>query len=106
MLEGPGDRRRLNRLQRTSRRQSRHKLSHLRAQAVGLAAFGVMIGAGGFVALEQGQPRVMAISQSFYASCREAIQDGAAPIYRGQTGYREYLDADNDGIACEAYRPR
>ena len=28
---------------------------------------------------------------------------GAAPIYRGQPGYRDGLDGDSDGIACEPY---
>lgn len=41
---------------------------------------------------------------AYYADCREAILSGAAPIYRGEPGYRAPLDADNDGIACEAYR--
>ncbi|MDX8357869.1 excalibur calcium-binding domain-containing protein [Sphingopyxis terrae] len=27
-----------------------------------------------------------------------------APIYRGEPGYREGLDADADGVACEPYR--
>ncbi|WP_252171709.1 excalibur calcium-binding domain-containing protein [Sphingopyxis sp. USTB-05] len=27
-----------------------------------------------------------------------------APIYRGELGYREGLDADADGVACEPYR--
>ncbi|MFI6938539.1 excalibur calcium-binding domain-containing protein [Streptomyces sp. NPDC050418] len=26
---------------------------------------------------------------------------GAAPIYRGQPGYRSGLDRDGDGIACD-----
>jgi hypothetical protein len=29
---------------------------------------------------------------------------GAAPLYRGQPGYREGMDGDGDGIACENYR--
>ncbi|MER3450079.1 MAG: hypothetical protein C4315_10030 [Chloroflexota bacterium] len=31
----------------------------------------------------------------------EARSAGAAPILRGQTGYREALDGDGDGVACE-----
>jgi hypothetical protein len=31
---------------------------------------------------------------------------GAAPIYRGQPGYREEMDGDGDGIACEPHRMR
>lgn len=37
----------------------------------------------------------------YYASCDEARAAGAAPIYRGQPGYRRALDRDNDGVACE-----
>jgi len=38
--------------------------------------------------------------------CDDARAAGTAPIYRGEPGYREGLDADNDGIACEPYRGR
>lgn len=40
---------------------------------------------------------------TYYANCDEARAAGAAPIYRGQPGYRPELDADNDGVACERY---
>lgn len=36
-----------------------------------------------------------------YDTCAEAIADGAAPLRRGQPGYRTALDADGDGVACE-----
>ena len=42
----------------------------------------------------------------FFRNCREARAAGAAPIYRGQPGYRPEMDGDNDGIACEPYRGR
>lgn len=38
---------------------------------------------------------------TYYANCSEARAAGAAPIRRGQAGYRPPLDRDNDGIACE-----
>lgn len=38
---------------------------------------------------------------AYYPNCRAACAAGAAPIYRGQPGYRSGLDRDNDGIACE-----
>lgn len=41
-----------------------------------------------------------------YRSCREARAAGAAPMYRGQSGYSAALDGDGDGIACEPYRAR
>lgn len=37
----------------------------------------------------------------YYANCTQARNAGAAPIYRGEPGYRSALDRDNDGIACE-----
>ena len=40
----------------------------------------------------------------FWSRCDDARAVGAAPIYRGEPGYRDGLDADNDGIACEPYR--
>jgi hypothetical protein len=40
----------------------------------------------------------------YYRYCDDARAAGAAPIYRGEPGYREALDRDRDGIACEPYR--
>jgi excalibur calcium-binding domain-containing protein len=37
----------------------------------------------------------------YYANCTAAKAAGAAPIHRGEPGYRPALDRDNDGIACE-----
>jgi len=37
----------------------------------------------------------------FYQNCTAARAAGAAPILRGEPGYRPALDRDNDGIACE-----
>ena len=36
-----------------------------------------------------------------YANCAAARADGAAPIYEGDPGYRDPLDRDGDGVACE-----
>lgn len=38
-----------------------------------------------------------------WARCVEARAAGSAPIYAGEPGYREGLDRDADGIACQAY---
>lgn len=43
---------------------------------------------------------------SYFRNCKEAWAAGAAPIHRGQPGYRPEMDGDGDGIACEPYRPR
>jgi hypothetical protein len=48
---------------------------------------------------------VSAVEQSvYYRNCDAARGAGAAPIYAGQAGYREGMDGDNDGIACEPFR--
>ena len=39
--------------------------------------------------------------KDFYANCKEAKAAGAAPLYKGDPGYRSDLDRDGDGIACE-----
>jgi hypothetical protein len=37
----------------------------------------------------------------YYPNCKAAPAAGAAPLYRGQPGYRPGLDGDGDGVACE-----
>ena len=37
----------------------------------------------------------------YYPNCSAATAAGAAPLLRGQPGYRAALDRDSDGIACE-----
>lgn len=40
-------------------------------------------------------------NSSYYRNCAAAKAACAAPLYRGQPGYRPGLDRDSDGIACE-----
>jgi len=40
----------------------------------------------------------------YWRGCDDARAAGTAPIYRGEPGYREGMDGDGDGIACEPYR--
>lgn len=40
----------------------------------------------------------------YWRGCDDARAAGTAPIYRGEPGYREGMDGDSDGIACEPYR--
>lgn len=40
----------------------------------------------------------------YWNGCNDAREAGTAPIYRGEPGYRDVMDGDNDGIACEPYR--
>jgi hypothetical protein len=44
------------------------------------------------------------LSTTYYPNCKAAWAAGAAPLYRGQPGYRSEMDGDDDGIACEPYR--
>lgn len=47
-----------------------------------------------------------ASNEVYYRNCAAARAAGAAPLYRGQPGYRPQMDGDSDGIACEPYRRR
>ena len=37
----------------------------------------------------------------YFRNCSEVRAAGAAPLRRGDPGYRSRLDGDNDGVACE-----
>jgi hypothetical protein len=39
----------------------------------------------------------------YYPGCNSVRAAGRAPLYRGQPGYREGMDGDSDGIACEPH---
>ena len=36
-----------------------------------------------------------------FRNCTAARAAGAAPVRRGDSGYGEHLDRDNDGVGCE-----
>lgn len=40
-------------------------------------------------------------AEVYFKNCSAARAAGAAPIRRGEPGYRPGLDRDNDGVACE-----
>ena len=42
----------------------------------------------------------------YYRNCSAAWAAGAAPLHRGQPGYRPEMDGDGDGVACEPFRRR
>ncbi len=46
-------------------------------------------------------PNASSANDVYYANCTEARAAGAAPIRRGEPGYRPGLDRDDDGVACE-----
>ncbi|QXW98403.1 excalibur calcium-binding domain-containing protein [Rothia mucilaginosa] len=54
------------------------------------------------------QPVQQAPAQSsvYYKNCAAAIAAGAAPLHRGEPGYRPGLDSDGDGVACEPKKKR
>lgn len=52
------------------------------------------------------RPSSPARSGTYYRSCKEVRAAGAAPLRRGQPGYRAEMDGDGDGIACEPIRQR
>jgi hypothetical protein len=39
----------------------------------------------------------------YFKNCDAARAAGAAPLHRGDPGYRSELDRDGDGVACEPY---
>jgi hypothetical protein len=61
-------------------------------------------GGGGSLPAPSGRRKPQAISSgggTYYANCSEARAAGAAPLRRGERGYRPAMDRDNDGVACE-----
>lgn len=47
------------------------------------------------------KPKKTKAEEAYYDNCNEAWEKGAAPIAKGQPGYRKGLDRNSDGIACE-----
>lgn len=41
---------------------------------------------------------------AYYPNCDAARAAGVAPLYADEPGYREAMDGDGDGVACEPYR--
>ena len=46
-------------------------------------------------------PAPPAPAEAYFANCAAARAAGAAPLRAGQPGYREQMDGDRDGVACE-----
>ncbi|MEY2467541.1 MAG: hypothetical protein QOF21_239 [Actinomycetota bacterium] len=46
-------------------------------------------------------PKDAPAPSAYYENCDAARRAGAAPLHRGDPGYRAGLDRDNDGVACE-----
>jgi len=80
-------------------------------QLVGLTFCGVYFYEPGGLSTPAQAGQVQAFAQrpqssAYYRNCDAARSAGAAPLYRGDPGYRSPLDRDGDGIACEPYRGR
>ncbi len=41
------------------------------------------------------------VGSASYANCDEVRAAGKAPIYRGDPGFEQKFDRDNDGVGCE-----
>ncbi|MDT8758757.1 excalibur calcium-binding domain-containing protein [Sphingomonas psychrotolerans] len=104
------------------RRKQRGEARVTALRLLGLAGVaGVLLGAGSVAISEGGAAKVSGAAKAvavstgmmrarqpqtgdYWSGCNEAREAGAAPIYAGEPGYREGLDGDSDGIACEPYR--
>ncbi|MCY7281095.1 MAG: excalibur calcium-binding domain-containing protein [Sphingomonas bacterium] len=72
----------------------------------------VLIGAAAVVAWQSTTPATLMSAADaerietsvYYAGCNQVRDLGKAPLYAGQPGYRESMDGDHDGIACEPIR--
>ena len=86
----------------------------------GAAAIGGAVGYGSIASSPEGREQVSAhLSEAAvftglvrarspqpgdsWGGCDDARAAGTAPIYSGEPGYRENMDGDGDGIACEPY---
>ena len=78
--------------------------------AIGFVGFAAVMVFAFLVAMsnpvQQQQAQGVVSREPYYSRCADARAAGAAPIYRGEPGYRGPLDADNDGVACEPYGGR
>lgn len=74
------------------------------ARVANLGLWGARCGAPAPAPQPQPQPRPQAAppqSGVYYENCDDARARNAAPVLRGQPGYRAGLDRDNDGVGCE-----
>lgn len=85
------------------------------------AAAGMFIGLGSVALTSDGRARLFAAVKpvavaagvlrarqpqagDFWSGCDDAGAAGTIPIYAGEPGYREQMDGDSDGVACEPYQ--
>jgi hypothetical protein len=114
-LERHGHERRLIDLRGRFRRSARRAFSRpvpkrmgRAARNAGLLILGAGLGASATILLDttpstRAGSHTLGSERAFYASCRDAFQDGRVNIRTDEPGYRLALDADRDGLACEPY---
>ena len=85
--------------------------------------FGLLAGAGSIAVSADGRARIAAVAKpvavglgfmrarapqvgDYWSGCGAARAAGSAPIYLGEPGYRDEMDGDDDGVACEPYHGR
>lgn len=105
-------------------RKRTHSRSHRKPSAIdlliGAGIVGAAVGVGSIATTPEGRSTIFAAAKDvgvetglvrerapqegdYWRRCDEARAAGSAPIYRGEPGYRQGLDGDYDGIACEPY---
>lgn len=72
------------------------------APVVGLAGIAVYQATPSNVLLSPEEARQREDS-IYYRNCEAVRLAGKAPLHRGDPGYREGIDGDSDGVACEPY---
>jgi len=100
---------------------SEHSVAQIAAVLIGAGVFGTIVGVGSTmttmpertevasavsgVAVAAGMKRAREPQPGdHWGGCNDARAAGTAPIYRDEPGYRENMDGDGDGIACEPIR--
>jgi hypothetical protein len=100
-------------------RARKRALNYLSAAAM----TGIAIGIGSVALTENGKARISSTIKpaavaagivrarapqtgDHWRECDDARAAGTAPIYAREAGYREGLDGDLDGVACEPYQGR
>lgn len=104
------------------RRKQLHSDRRFAIRIFGAAiAAGVTLGVGSIAIDENGSARMLSAAKpvavwagvararepqvgDFWGRCDDARAAGTAPIYASEPGYREGMDRDGDGVACEPFR--
>lgn len=103
------------------RRRGNRQHSSTRNFITGAAALGAILGVGSIATTSSGRDKLAATASDVgvavgavrrrapqegdhWSGCDQARAAGTAPIRRGEPGYRDEMDGDGDGEACEPHR--